>query len=315
MQANRIILTILWLFFALTNCYSDGGTGQSQITVQNPIADLKYISVKNLNAVNALSLANINDFLTLIADFRIKHIFYNDNMFLIQSSEFTVPVSIASNGYKSIADYQKGDQYKFTNGSSYYYAVENKLHSQEEADYFKQERFFSTTDYRQAQTDGFVRSNQNNRMNRISGILKKSDLEKSVYFANVIIYLLYYQQTDLVKSFLNNKDVVALMLPFAGNINRNYYNSRYTASNIIVEFKTGYYYINLDISGLGVNKDAVFYYACKFAQYLHYADYQARYAGNALFTIKNSDTVAVNELKYASYQDCLNDINGLLGRR
>ncbi|MDR0525967.1 MAG: hypothetical protein LBG90_08890 [Spirochaetaceae bacterium] len=284
--------------------------GQNQIAM--PIINVKYIPVKSFNNANLIVLTNIQDFSMLITDHNIVHVFYNDSTFFIQSSTLTVPVSIASNGYKSIADYQKGNQTGYTNGASYYYAVEHDLHSQDEVNYFKQEKFFSSNDYRQAQTEGFVKSGSNNRITRITGIIKKSDLEKNIYFANAIIYLMFYQQTDLVKSFLENKDAVALTLPFAGMSNRNYYMTN--NSNIIVEFKTGYYYINLDISSLGVNKDAVFYYACKFAQYVNYTDYLSKYVINNQFTIKNSDSLARNDLKYVTYQDCLHDINALLGR-
>jgi hypothetical protein len=317
---KKTILSLEFVFGTLLSCYADGqqqGTqvqesGQTQVqpvTIQNQIVNLKYILVKSFNSTNSISLANINDFSALITDHKINHIFYNDSIFFIHSSTLTIPVSIASNGYKSIADFQRGNQIGYNNGTSYYYALEHKLNTQVEVDYFKQENFFSSDDYRQAQKDGYVKSNSNNHISVITGIIKKSDLEKNIYFANAIIYLLFYQQTDLVKSFLNNKDVVALTLPFAGNANRN----RYGSNNIIVEFKTGYYYINLDIGNLGVNKDAIFYYACKFAQYLNYTDYQEKYSSNNQFTIKNSDTIAKSDLKYASYQECLNDINILMG--
>jgi hypothetical protein len=310
---RKMFLSMIFVFGILLTCYADGQgqAGTQSATTQNSMANLKYIPVRSFNNTNSISLTNISDFSTLIIDHKINHVFYNDSIFFIQSSTLIIPVSIASNGYKSIVDYQRGNQIGYNNGSSYYYAVENVLNSQEEVDYFKQEKFFYSEDYRQAQRNGFVKSNSNNRISRITGIIKRSDLEKDIYFANAIIYLMFYQQTDLVKSFLENKDVVALTLPFTGNANRNYYNS----SNIIVEFKTGYYYINLDISNLGINKDAIFYYACRFAQYLNYADYQARYTSNNQFTIKNSDTIAKNDLKYASYQECLKDINALLGRR
>ncbi|GMO50174.1 MAG: hypothetical protein Ta2B_30810 [Termitinemataceae bacterium] len=121
----------------------------------------------------------------------------------------------------------------------------------------------------------------------------------------MIIYLLYYQQTDLVKSFLDNDDIAKLLLPFNGRRD----------SNIIAEFKTGYYYINLDISGLQyANKDAVFFYAGKFAQYLNHADFQSSYNSNNAYTIKNSEAIA-RELKYPDYTTFLNELTTLLGEQ
>jgi hypothetical protein len=290
---------------------ADEGTSPIPAKTLNQIANLKYIPVNSFNATNSISVKDISDFSTLIVDYKINHVFYNNNIFFIQNEALPVPASIASNSYKSISDYQKGKDIGFKDGTAYYYAVDNKLNTQEEVDYYKHEKFFSSADYRQAQKDGFVKFAAP-RMNKITGIIKKSDLEKNIYFANAIIYFLYYQSTDLVKSFLDNKDVVALTLPFTGvNTNRN----NYSSNNIIVEFKGGYYYINLDISALGVQSDAVFYYACKFAQYLNNADYLAKYSSGNNFSIKNSDIISKNDLKYPSYLDCINDINGLLGRR
>lgn len=298
---------IIFTFILLLCCYPQGQQSTQSPSPQSQTGGLKYILLRSFNNGNSMVLANIADFSTLITDYKINHVFYNETNFFIQSSPLLVPVSIASNGYRTIADYQRGEQIGYNNGSSYYYAVENRLTSQDEVDYFRQERFFSPEDYRQAQREGFVRSNTSSRINRISGIIKKADLERNIYFANAIIYLMFYQQTDLVRSFLQNRDVVALTLPFARNTSRN--------GNIIVEFRTGYYYINLDISNLGINKDAIFYYACKFAQYLNYTDYQTVYSRNNQFTIKNSETIAINELNYMSYQECLNDINAMMGRR
>ena len=312
---KKAFLGIVLFFFVLMSCFSQSQEQEQEpetkaelpASVQRQTDRLKYIPVRNFSGINSISLSNINDLSTLISDYKINHVFFTENMFLVQAPSIMVPFSIPSNGFKNIADCQRGSAY--TNGAAYYYAVENKLNSQEEVDYFRQERFLTSDDYRQAQKDDFVKTGAGNRMSRISGIIKKSDLEKNIYFANAIIYYLYYQQTDLVRSFLDNKDVVALTLPFAGNRNTSY-----RSSNIIVEFKTGYFYINLDISSLDVNKDAIFYYASKFAQYLNYADYQRFYSNANPYTIKNSETIAKNELEYASYQECLNDINSLLGR-
>ena len=179
---KKKMMSMVCIFGTLLSCYADGQqqgiqaqepekTQAQPVTIQNQIANLKYILVKSFNSTNSISLANINDFSALITDHKIHHIFFNDNIFFMQSSTLAIPVSIASNGYKSIADFQRGSQIGYNNGASYYYALENKLNTQEEVDYFKQEKFLSSDDYRQAQKDGYVKSNSNNRLGRITGIM------------------------------------------------------------------------------------------------------------------------------------------------
>jgi hypothetical protein len=116
---------------------------------------------------------------------------------------------------------------------------------------------------------------------------------------------LYYQRTDPVKEFLENTDIDKLLLPFTNN--RSY-------PNFIVRLEKGYYFVNLDISGLqNLNKDAILFYAGKFAQYSNYSDYQRNYSTSRAYTIKNSETIATKNLKYASYADCLNSVNQMIG--
>ena len=278
--------------------------------------DITYIPIQNTNNITSIVISDIKDFRRLITDYNVKHVLYTNSVFLIQAVALPFPFSILSNGYKSIVDFQNGNEKNFRDGASYYYANQNKLTNQEEVDYYKQETFFSPEDYRQAQKEGFVKNNAAIKLTKISGIIKKSDLEKNIRFANVIIYLMYYQQSDTVRSFLDNKEIYRLLLPFG--------NSRNT-TNIIAEFKSGYYYVNLDLNTIFPNSnksiysynDAIFFYACKFAQYTHFDDYISTNfpAVQNLYTIKNTETIATKELKYSSYIECLSKINELLGRR
>lgn len=74
-----------------------------------------------------------------------------------------------------------------------------------------------------------------------------------------------------------------------------------------------YYYIDLNINGIGTNMDAVLYYASKFAQYSSFKDFESNYQPNNLYTIKGSETVATRNLKKKSYDEFLEYINGLIG--
>lgn len=176
---------------------------------------LQYIETDRLNSAATIPLTNINDFLKLISDYGIKHIFYTKDQFYFQAPSMSMPYTIPSNGYKNLDDYQAGGGL-YTDGKSYYYAIQNQLNGQEEVDYYKKEYFINPDDFKKAQKDGFVKSKPANRITRISGIIKKADLQKSIYFANAIIWLMYYKsQNNKDTALLGNTDINALALAFS----------------------------------------------------------------------------------------------------
>jgi hypothetical protein len=251
-----------------------------------------------------VSVAGIADFAKLVSDYKAAHVFYTANMFFFQAPSIAHPFSIPSNGYKSIKDYLDGDKRGFRDGAAYYYAKENKLNTQAEVDYFWQERFFSTEDYRRAQAAGFTQTNAQNRIQKITGVIKERDLQANIRCANAIIWFLYYQQTDLAKEFLNNTDIEKLLNPFSDN-------QRYP--NFITRIAKGYYVVNLDISALQPGRgDAVFYYAAKFAQYADYDDYRQNYGSSRTYTVKDSESAAKGA-GYASFNACWNDVQQMIG--
>jgi hypothetical protein len=264
-----------------------------------------YIAANSFNSIPTVTISSIGDFAKLISDYKVNHVFFTENTFFFQALGLSYPYSIASNKYKSIADYINGNDNGFKDGASFYYANENQLTSQDEVDYYRQENFFSSGDYRTAQREGFVKSGSSNRINKIAGIITEKDLKANIRYANAIIWLLYYQRTDPVKEFLENTDIDKLLLPFTNN--RSY-------PNFIVRLERGYYFVNLDISGLQYsNKDAILFYASKLAQYSNYSDYQKNYNNSRMYTIKNSETIATKNLKYSSYSDCVNAVNQMIG--
>jgi hypothetical protein len=291
---------IVFFFIGLTACAS-----AQESKVKTVSTEPVYVEAKSFSGIPAIGVSNINDFSKLISDYKVSHVFFTASIFFFQASAISYPYSIASNGYKNIKDYINGDDKNFKDGVSFYYANENQLTSQDEVDYYKQENFFSPGDYREAQREGFVKNGASNRINKIAGIVTEKDLQNNIRYVNAIIWLLYYQQTDPVKEFLENTDIDKLLLPFTNN--RSY-------PNFIVRLEKGYYFINLDISGLpNANKDAIFFYASKFAQYSSYTDFQTNYTASKTYTIKNSETIATKNLKYPSYADCLNSVNQMIG--
>jgi hypothetical protein len=301
---KNLIISGIISICVLPSCFAQDSKDAKNIPA------VKYIAAKSFNSASSIPVVDINEFLTLITDYAVKHIFYTDTLFYFQAPQMAIPYTLVSNGYKKLADYQQG-AVNFNNGASYYYAVENKLTNQAEVDYYRQEKYLKPEDFRDAQSKGFFKKGANNkRITKISGIVKRGDLQNRLPFANAIIYLMYLQQSDPVKSFLDNKDVDKFVVQFSVASAQNYRGSRYSG-NVISEFKKGYFYINLDISGLGADKDAVLYYASKFANYADYDDFFANYNDGGQFTIKNSDMLS-KELKYPSYQDFLTAINNQL---
>ncbi|MDR3301941.1 MAG: hypothetical protein LBT01_05330 [Spirochaetaceae bacterium] len=294
---------VFFLKLALLIVSSACASAQEDSLKSAPV-ELTYIEAKNFNNIPTINIATIGDFSKLISDCRVYHVFFTADTFFFQAPAISYPYSIASNGYKNIKDYISGYDKEFKDGISYYYANENKLTSQNEVDYYKQETFFSPEDYRKAQREGFVKSGASNRMSRIAGVVTEKNLKNSIRYANAIIWLLYYQRSDPVKEFLENTDIDKLLLPFTNN--RSY-------PSFIVRFEKGYYFVNLDISGLQYsNKDAVFFYASKLAQYESYGDYQKNYSSSKEYTIKNSETIATRNLDYPSYAECLKSVRQMI---
>jgi len=88
---------------------------------------LSYIRLENYTSPT-MNIRDINDFIKLINDNNVTTVFFNDELFLIQGT--STAYTISSNGYKNVNDYKNGNNKNFTDGESYYFAIENKLPNQ-----------------------------------------------------------------------------------------------------------------------------------------------------------------------------------------
>jgi hypothetical protein len=262
---------------------------------QEPKEGPQYYPIESFNASNRVNMVNAGDFSAIINDNKIKKVFYTDSVFIIESD--SILYTLASKGYKSIDDLAEGDAKGFKQGQFYYYANEHGLTSQEEVDYYQQELFFSGDDYREALRLGFVKNRGDSTLNSITGLIRRDDLQKSLRYANALVYLTYHQNDNtLDKTFIENKSVESLIA---------------ASENAIKPFGN-YYYVRITVSRNGSPiKDSLFYYACKFAQYLDLADYNNTRSANrtAGYTVKNT-TAIIRELGFQNYDDFNSAVSG-----
>jgi hypothetical protein len=293
---STIVVFCLVVFAGMVNCQVN----------PNPQEDPVYSRVESFTSSNRINMVSAGDFSAIIKDNKISRVFFTDNVFIIESN--SILYTLASKGYRSIADLADGDAKGFKEGQFYYYAKEHGLTSQEEVDYYRQELFFSGDDYRDALRLGFVKNRAEHKTNSLVGLIRKDDLEKNIRYINAVVYLSRSQYSDnnnaLDKSFIDNKSVEALMA---------------ASENAIKPFGD-YYYIRIGVSEntdysviqrRTTIQDAVFYYVCKAAQYLDLADYtnSRRTGGSAVYTIKNTASI-VRELGFQSYDDFRDAVSG-----
>jgi hypothetical protein len=254
----------------------------------NASQTLNYFRIDSFNTANRLNISNAGDFLKIIADHNIKNVFYTDSFFVVELN--SIIYALSSKGYASLEDLAAGDAGGFKEGKSYYYAREKGLNTQEEVEYYQRELFFSPEDYRDAENLGFVKNSVTPKLTAIRGLMGREALQKSLRYANAVMYLLQTQSPD--SDLIDNTGLERLIADSKGAI-RGFGN---------------YYYVNVDLDndryGRGLaSRDAAFYYACKFAQYSNLADYvSSRRSDSAGYTIKNTSAI-IRELGFQNNDD------------
>lgn len=258
-----------------------------------PLDSLNYTRIENFTSPN-VNIVDINDFIKLINENNVTTVFFNDKLFLINAT--SIVYIINSNGYKNVNDYKNGNK-NFTDGDSYYFAIENTLPNQKEVDYYKQELFITNSDYQEATRLGFTHSNVEKK--GIYGLITKEDIQKNIKYLNIIYFLKTYKNwqayKDELAKQLENTDVELIISKF-GN-------------NQIKKMKNFNYYL-VTIS-LDSEKDSMFYYACKFCQYTDINDYKKN---NTKFTIKGTERI-FQQFSFSSIEtflagDTVNVTNG-----
>ncbi|GHU04394.1 hypothetical protein FACS1894147_09490 [Spirochaetia bacterium] len=146
---------------------------------QGTIGSVDYIKVNSYNSPN-LNIVNIDDFIKLMNDNKSRDVYVTGDQFIILGP--SVMYTIDTNGYENIADYKSGNDKKFSNGASYYFALENNLPNQTEVDYYKQEGFLTKEDYHDAVRLGFTHSAIGSMS--INGFITKEDFQKNVKYLN-----------------------------------------------------------------------------------------------------------------------------------
>jgi len=288
---------------------------------------LSYIRLENYTS-QVIKIGNINDFIKLINDNKVTTIFFNDELFLIQGT--STAYIINTNGYKNVNDYQNGNNKNFTDGESYYFAIENTLPNQKEVDYYRQEGFITNSDYHEATRLGFTHSNVEKK--GIYGLITKEDMQKNIKYLNIIYYLKTYKnwrayETQLVRqntTQLSNSDRNRITreensrqqreqkekegLAFLENTDLDLIISRFDNNQIKKMKNFNYYLVNIPLDS---EKDSIFYYACKFCQYTDINDYKKN---NSKLTIKGTERIlqqfSFNSIEAFIAGDDVNATNG-----
>ncbi|GHT77470.1 hypothetical protein FACS1894130_01850 [Spirochaetia bacterium] len=298
----KFIHKIGFLSIILVSC-------STNVFTQGTIPSVDYIKVNSYNSPN-LNIANIDDFIKLMNDNKSHDVFVTGDLFIIPGPSVMYTINI--NGYKNIVDLKNGNDKKFSNGASYYFALENNLPNQTEVDYYKQEGFLTNEDYQDAVRLGFTHSNIENMS--INGFITKDDFQKNIKYLNRVIFLRDYKDwrsmeiqepVQAQSSRNNNRNSETQRLENERN-QRQSREQEGTAflENVDIDFiidkinrqresitklnNFDYYYINIPLES---EKDSMFYYAAKFCQFQNIAEYKNN---QSKYSIKNTDQVIKN---------------------
>jgi hypothetical protein len=258
----------------------------SYYTFAHGIETINYIKINNYTSPS-INIVSIDDFLRLMKDNKTKDVFFTDSLFLIQGSSLVYIIN--NNGYKNLSDYKAGNDKKFINGESYYFALENNLPNQYEVEFYKKERFITNADYQEATRLGFTHSDVTKK--GIYGLITKDDIQKNIQYLNII----YYLQSHEDKKALENTDF-------------NFIISKFGNEQIKKLSSSNYYLINVPLNS---DKDSLFYYMCKFCQYSNITEYKNN---NSKFTLKGTEQIlrrfSFNSLETFLDGDSKNVTNG-----
>lgn len=147
-----------------------------------------YSKVLEIASPNRIELQNIEDFVRLARDNRVKDIFVNDTYFLFSLNSYLYQHK--SDRYRTLEDYLAGARAKYPDGRLYYVAVDNRLKSPDEAAYFDSEYFLGGDDYRKAQALGYVGKAANEKVKTVYGLMRKKELDGNSKALSWVCYVL-----------------------------------------------------------------------------------------------------------------------------
>jgi len=116
-------------FFISLNAFCQG--------INTQLNEIRYVPIESLNTNNRINILDIDDYISILNEKKIKIVLITDNLFAFENS--SIIYTIPRNGYKTLTDFSDSKKKKFNDSSSYYTALELKLTSQEELDRYQQE--------------------------------------------------------------------------------------------------------------------------------------------------------------------------------
>lgn len=252
---------------------------------------LTYISTDKVNS-SSINIIHIDEFIQIINENNIKTVFYSDSQFIVQGNSLVY--TIDKKGYKDLNSYKLGNN-NFSDGESYYLAQEVGLNGQEEVDYYRSEAFLTVNDYKDALRLGFVRKGFNMQRN-IHGIISKENMQNSIRYANIAVYLRYYYNWPQQNPYGRRQVQQNVNVELIGNTDLDYLAG--TSNGTIRKLTNyNYYIINIPI----IEKESFLYYVCKFAQFEGFEDYKNI---TGIYSVKNTDSI-LKQLGFRTLDDLI----------
>jgi hypothetical protein len=286
----KTICVIICLFLLTCNAFPQGNSTQT--------GTIKYIPVDTFNSNNRINIVDVEDYVQLLNSSKITTVFTFNNMFIFEYN--SILYTLPAKGYKTLNDYAIGKSRTFTDGSSYYLALEFSLKTQEEVDTHRADLkrsqelgFLSLNDYRDAVRTEFINSDIQKNFSTVAGLIRKNDLQRLIYYLNVLLGV-----------DKNNMDIDIFL------------RSEQRSETTVRLYSSNYYYISLSCSNT-----SRFYYACKLAQYTTLTELLENNKSNNsnnrvssrggymdnFINIKNTETI-YKELRFENYTDCVTAI-------
>jgi hypothetical protein len=236
--------------------------------------NLTYISVKEVSSTNKVAVADMDDFLKIIKEHKVKNVLVSRSLFVVQVE--SILYTIESARFETIEDYREGRKV-FGDGDTYYLAMKNGLKTREEADYFRNEQFVSGEDYAKARKAGFVGNTIAPRPTVVRGLLRKSDFQKNIYFANALFSITHFKPNEKTEKegILKNTDIKYLVTLANGAIkplgdDLYYLNLKTDNAASVLAAK-----VNTIFKKKGDSKDALVYYMAMLSRYKSADEYRA----------------------------------------
>ena len=265
------------------------------VCAQGDANSVVYIKINSFNSPN-INVSSIDDFFQLMHENKVKNVFFNNDLFIIQGSSIVYTIQI--NGYKNLVDYKNGFDKNFVNGAAYYFALENNLPDQKSVDYYKSEGFLTNSDYHDAVLTGFTKSNVPLNDRRIYGLITEADLKKNIRYLNILIYLQSYKNWQFYEDQIARQNVNTARqsgnwqseessrlqrekldqqgLELLKNTSIEQISNLFGRNTIKKLNFFDYYLIDIPIAS---DKDCMFYYASKFCQYPNISDFKNNKSG------------------------------------